>query len=973
MKTKFLLLLLLTFSLPLMAQRKVSVTGNVYDRVTTKDLTHVDVTVLNPDSTIAAETDAYLKTLVFRDNKYLEVEYGRFTLDLPILSQPYILRLSKEGYSTLEQPLDLSKTGARQVDIKLPPIYMTPETRNPTVNLDEVVVKSSKVMFYHKGDTIVYNADAFMLPEGSSLDALIAKLPGVEIRDGGKIYVNGKYVESLLLNGKDFFKGNQDVMRQNLGAYTVKDIAVYDKTGELSRLTGTELENDKEYVMDVRLKKDYMGAFMGNAEGGYGTDDRYSARLFAMHFNNNARFSLYGNINNVNNTNRPDDGQGFALYNGERYEGIYETTNGGFDYLVEDPRKVWSVNGNVDVKYTDNKVTKNVFTESFLKTNSFQTSLSSDRSKPLNLSTSHKFKYFKESYYIKIDPDFSYSRNRSESQTTSAEFDSNVQERHDIDMAVINAIYTGTYDDLRKALINRNRFNRENRSNSYNVHLNTEQALRIPGSSDAITVWVEGKYTRDHGNSLTGQRIDYGFNGIDAPVNSSAFMRENQQYPAYTGWWRGATRYMLNTRKVSASIGYEYRHEEQRKSSYEFLADTHTEDEEATLPDFSVMAPDLGNTNTSKLSADIHMIKGSLSYDNELPGGMRLILDFRPEFHIRRRSLRYNAFEPEGAEFLPVAIPVERTSGSFNNSNFIINLRSKDKKFGLYANYKVSTEYASLTDMIDIPNTTDPLNIWHGNPDLKNAFMQDAFITCSYTPKNTYIAIGAFMQSQSRALVKGYTFNSATGVRDFQTVNVNGNREFNTHINLQKTFTFGIHELRPMVYLHYNYFRYANMIGEDGPMNKQMVNSNDFMYQIMTDYTLLQKYSFMVGVRGNDIHSHMQSTKNADTNSTNTTIDLRTNLKLPFNLSFFGQMSYTSYKGTDSRGMNPNQCILNANINYTLNANWSFKVQGYDLLGQQKPYTNRVSASSRVQTIVNTLPRYTMFTVTYKFNTKKSK
>ena len=124
MKTKFLLLLLLTFSLPLMAQRKVSVTGNVYDRVTTKDLTHVDVTVLNPDSTIAAETDAYLKTLIFRDNKYLEVEYGRFTLDLPILSQPYILRLSKEGYATLEQPLDLSKTGARQVDIKLPPIYI---------------------------------------------------------------------------------------------------------------------------------------------------------------------------------------------------------------------------------------------------------------------------------------------------------------------------------------------------------------------------------------------------------------------------------------------------------------------------------------------------------------------------------------------------------------------------------------------------------------------------------------------------------------------------------------------------------------------------------------------------------------------------------------------------------------------------------------------------------------------------------
>lgn len=70
--------------------------------------------------------------------------------------------------------------------------------------LNEVVVTASKIKFYNRGDTIVYNADAFQLAEGSMLDGLIAQLPGVELSSNGQIKVNGEFVESLLLNGKQF-------------------------------------------------------------------------------------------------------------------------------------------------------------------------------------------------------------------------------------------------------------------------------------------------------------------------------------------------------------------------------------------------------------------------------------------------------------------------------------------------------------------------------------------------------------------------------------------------------------------------------------------------------------------------------------------------------------------------------------------------------------------------------------------------
>ena len=86
---------------------------------------------------------------------------------------------------------------------------------------------------------------------------LIRQLPGAELSKDGRIYVNGKFVESLLLNGKDFFRGDNTVMFENLPTYMVNQVKVYDRLGENSRFLGQEVAGDKKYVMDVQLKKQY--------------------------------------------------------------------------------------------------------------------------------------------------------------------------------------------------------------------------------------------------------------------------------------------------------------------------------------------------------------------------------------------------------------------------------------------------------------------------------------------------------------------------------------------------------------------------------------------------------------------------------------------------------------------------------------------------------------------------------------------
>jgi hypothetical protein len=153
-------------------------------------------------------------------------------------------------------------------------------------------------MFY-RGDTLVYDATAFKLPDGSMLDALIRQMPGVTMNDGGEIFVNGRKVDELMLGSRSFFKGNRKVLLENLPYYTVQNIKVYDKQSDKSKALGYDVDA-KQYVMDVNLKQDYQRGYIANAEAAAGTNDRWLARAFALGFSDHYRFTLLGNVNNVN-------------------------------------------------------------------------------------------------------------------------------------------------------------------------------------------------------------------------------------------------------------------------------------------------------------------------------------------------------------------------------------------------------------------------------------------------------------------------------------------------------------------------------------------------------------------------------------------------------------------------------------------------------------------------------------------------
>ena len=175
--------------------------------------------------------------------------YQNYNFRLPVQTDStYILRFSMVGYETLYKRVQVKiAKNMNQMNLGFVTLKVASKA------LPEVVVKATKIKMVIKGDTIVYNADAFALAEGSMLDALIRQLPGCRL-ENGTIYVNGRRVSSLLVDGRNFFSGDAKVALEHLPAFVVDKVKVYDHSGEASRLMGEDM-GDKSLVVDVNLKK----------------------------------------------------------------------------------------------------------------------------------------------------------------------------------------------------------------------------------------------------------------------------------------------------------------------------------------------------------------------------------------------------------------------------------------------------------------------------------------------------------------------------------------------------------------------------------------------------------------------------------------------------------------------------------------------------------------------------------------------
>ena len=290
--------------------KTISVYQYVKDSFTKAGIPNAKVTLLD-------ETRTVIDTMRTRGSN------GYWDRELERTPRKYIVRVEHPDYETGEMSVELRNLHRNRY-LELSTLLM-----KRRFVLDEVVVTASIVKIAYKGDTIEVNANAFNIPEGSMLSGLVGSIPGCELKSGGEILMNGRRVDYLLLNGKEFFRGDNSVMLDNLPYYVVQKLQFYEKEDEEKHASTLQ----KDYVMDVTLKRDYQTGLVGNAELAGGTSDRWLARTFNLRFTNNSRLCVFGNANNVNQTNKPSNGGNWTA---TTQTGELTTRRIGIDVEVDD-------------------------------------------------------------------------------------------------------------------------------------------------------------------------------------------------------------------------------------------------------------------------------------------------------------------------------------------------------------------------------------------------------------------------------------------------------------------------------------------------------------------------------------------------------------------------------------------------------------------------------------------------------------
>lgn len=929
----------------------IQLVGRVYDKVTSHHVIGTKIELLSHDSLpiSKAKGGRYFDSYITTNNGYTYVNdsTSEYKISVPRLSGTYIIKVSKEGFEPLFLPYTL-KLSSRDFEKEIPDIFLR---RLRVKTLEEFTVKGSKVKFYNKGDTIVYNADAFALPDGSMLDALVSQMPGVEIKKN-KIYVNGRFVESLLLNGKDFFKGNKSVMMNNIGAYAVKDIAVYEKKNEMSYVLGDRDDVEKEFVMDVRLKKDYMTGYMVNAEVGGGTDNRYIGRLFCMQYTNNSRLALYGNTNNINKADNLSDGEEEIWIDSN--DGINRRINGGLDYRIDDSLHKWEINGNVDAAYNDNRNNKITNSITYLQNISdFNFTNLDSHYHDFSFSTHHTFKVKKKNWNMTLKPKFSYNKNHKNDETVAASFDKEIQ---DLNSDIIKSIFSGNHQNLVRSLINRNLKVYEGNKHGYNAQFNGETRLKVPGSPDGIAIKVQAKYSRDTQYEKTLQDICF---GVD-PMSSDKIHRFTSLRPDYNFNLQGLARYYFNIPVGSLNGSYEFAHTQSRKNLETMMLEAMADNDMAEFAPGALPVFDYDNSYKSKLFKNEHRFKFLWRYVKKNSHG-RLIIHVEPNLIIENQHLYYQRGD--------VNADPSRTDFKFSIPETSIEWIANESKQRFYLGYALKQKSVNLVNLVDIRNTTDPLNIFLGNPDLKNSMGHE--ITGRFhirSSKNLNQRSSITINWTNNEFVSGYRYDSQTGVKYIKTYNVTGN--YNACLSYGLNWDFGYmdrfyinQQISPEI------GAYVNMVGYDCEPVKQTVRYLSLNEYFSIGYNIPQKLRISVSETIYLNHSKKPGFMNIKNNSGYSQTRFYVWYKLPFNFAFNTEFIVYKRFGFIEENMNTANLLWNAELSRSFfKDTFRVGIKAYDMLNQMKGVSYSLSATGRTQTLNTVLPRYLMVSLAYRFD-----
>ncbi|MBE0644417.1 MAG: carboxypeptidase-like regulatory domain-containing protein, partial [Bacteroidetes bacterium] len=216
---------------------------------------------------------------------------GRFLFD-NLRNGRYVLKISYIGYTTLVKDVPLRGQSAKLGDLTL---------SESTISLEQVEVTGAAPIAVIKEDTTEFIASAFKVNPDATAEDLVAKMPGVTIKDG-KVEAQGEEVKQVLVDNRPFFGDDARAVLRNIPAEIISRIQVFDQQSEQARFTGFS-DGSEVKAINLITRDAIKNAQFGKVYGGYGEEDHYRAGAVLNAFSGKQRWSLLAMSNNVNEQN----------------------------------------------------------------------------------------------------------------------------------------------------------------------------------------------------------------------------------------------------------------------------------------------------------------------------------------------------------------------------------------------------------------------------------------------------------------------------------------------------------------------------------------------------------------------------------------------------------------------------------------------------------------------------------------------
>ena len=914
-------------------EKKIMLSGYVTDSFTKANVPQdsLRILVLGQDSTVVDTANVYGYSTYYGFNR------TEYSATVPARPAKYIIKATQPDYETTYMDYEVKRVG-RNRSFELPTLRMHRIQRTydrDGGNIDEVVVTATKVKMVYKGDTIIFNADAFNVPEGSMLDALIKQLPGVELKEGGEIFVNGKKIDNLTLNGADFFKGKNKMMLENLPYYTVKNVQVYNKQTPKSKYLGRDVEQ-KEYTMDVVLKREYNVGGTAFVEAGYGTDKRYKAKGFGLRYSDHSRALLFGGVNNLNEYADVDrDGDDRTRVNALGDRDIRQL--GG----------LWSLNASEERATNNLEYTfrwEDVHTESQRQAENYlsgastfgQTSSTTD-DRPFTMNIRNNFN-LRKPFFLYSWIDFGYDHEHTDLKNSS--------------LTARDVLFTDS--------INLSRNRSMSRSDRMNLNLSNQATVKMPWG-DQLDLTMQASMVRTWNAHSFGQNGYTFYNTGITDLRNEFYDRPSKVFSISGSM---AYRYML-TENLSIAptfgIGYDYRRNDNQLYRLDWLGNewniggSHAI---GTLPadDLLPLALDRPNSSEDGSRLNSQSVGVVAHYTKEMEGRYIYLYGQLSE-KFRRNHETYDN---------------DVTHAVMNNNyhfpqlfvNFFYAFDYWHKQISFYGQNYSSTP--AISQMVDITSTANPLNIRKGNPDLQPMTYWNFYANYNARRDSTdqHINIGLDVTIQHKAFANAYTYDPATGIYTSWTENVNGNWNLTGNINFSRA-------LGQKKYWHFG-------TGLDASLNQSTDLSSGLTNRVTSTRLAFSpnlrfqknKLSFTLKTDGAWQHIHRSiNMSSLPTNVYDFSYGLNANYQLPWNVTINTDLTMHSRRGYADEEMNDNRLYWDATLTKSWKqGRWIAKLKGYDLLGQVSHWQYLVNSQGRYETWTNNMRRYVLFSLAYRFS-----